>query len=175
MRYAFTIILISIILTVLIGVVFFYPRYQDYREASLNARNKEKELANYQSFVQKMRSIDQELKQNQELVEKVDSAIPNSSQIPSFLKFLDDTAKNTGISLEDVSWTERPVSKKEEQIAKQYNLNLQISGSYFSFKNFLFALEHTARLVEVSKITFDTPLDENEPISYNLELRIYSY
>jgi len=175
MKYAFTIILINIILAVLIGGFFFYPRYQDYKEASLNARNKEKELANYQSFVQKMRSIDQELKQNQELVAKVDSAIPNNSQISSFLKFLGDTAKDTGISLEDVSWAECPVSKKEEQIAKQYNVKLQVSGSYFSFKNFLFVLEHTARLVEVSKMSFDTPLDEDESISYNLELRIYSY
>ena len=91
------------------------------------------------------------------------------------LKFLGDTAKDTGISLEDVSWAECPVSKKEEQIAKQYNVKLQVSGSYFSFKNFLFVLEHTARLVEVSKISFDTPLDEDESISYNLELRIYSY
>lgn len=175
MRYAFTIILISIILAAVVGVFFFYPRYKDYSEASIKVQNKEKELANYQSYVQKMRLVNQELKQNQPLIDKVGSAIPNGSQIPSFLKFLDDAAENTGVSLENVSWTEQSASKKEEQVSKQYNVRLHISGSYFSFKNFLFALENTARLVEVLKTNFDVSSDENEPTSYNLELRIHSY
>lgn len=173
MKYVFTIILINIALTIIIGVFFFYPRYEAYSDAAVQAANKKKEIKDYQSYLNKIKLVKEEIERNKILMDKVASAIPNKPEISSFLDFLSNN--NMGVSLEDIMWSEE--YSKKEKIATSYRINAHIAGSYFSLKNFFYYLENTARLVEILNTDIEAPEtgNENEQMNCNLVLRIYSY
>ena len=95
----------------------------------------------------------------------------------NLLNFLQEMSIETGMSLEDVAWQELLPSRKEKKNGRlrEYSLDLNLSGSYFSFINFLFSLEKSSRLINIVESKFSIPSEENEPISFDIILKVYSY
>lgn len=175
MKYNLTIISISLIAAIIIGAVFLYPKYQDYSALSKQIKQKEKDLQSQQDYLQKLAEINRKVEEKKDLIAKVDSAIPDEPDIPSFLNFLDETAENTGVSLENIEWSEMTSRQGEKQATKQYLVNMQVSGSYFSLKNFLNTLELSARLVEVLNTDFSLAEETEEPDIFDIKLKLHSY
>jgi Tfp pilus assembly protein PilO len=126
--------------------------------------------------MQQLLATEIKIEEKQELVNKVNNALPLGPDIPSLLNFLQETSTETGMSLEGASWQELSLSgKKNKERFKEYSLNLQLSGSYFAFINFLYSLEKSSRLINVVESDFSIPLEENEPIPFDVLLKVYSY
>ena len=119
------------------------------------------------------------MQEKKDLIDKVASAIPDDPDIPSFLNFLREEAKNTGVGLEQVSWREQDSRNNQTKQTSQYVINLEVSSSDSAFRNFLSALESSARLIEVSITDFsiieETETETEEPIIFSLQLKIHSY
>lgn len=175
MKYGLTIISISLVISIIIGAVFLYPKYQEFSKLQNQIIQREQELANQQNYLKLLRQIDEKVKEKQDLIDKVASAIPDEPDIPSFLNFLKQESINTGVGLEQVSWNEQRSLKDEKKQINQHLINLQVSGSYFAFRNFLSALESNARLIEVLATDFSLDYESEEPAVFGLELKIHSY
>lgn len=174
MKYATSIIAISLIVSVIMGLLLVLPKYQEFSGLKAQINQKRKQLENQQKHAEQLNAQNLQLKQKQELVSKVDSALPFGPDIPSLLEFLERTSTETGVSIERISWQEVSFSGQAERI-KEHTLGLNFSGSYFAFKNFLSALERNARLIDVFQVSFSLPPNPEEPISFKLVMRIHSY
>jgi len=175
MKYGLTIISISLIISIIIGMAFLYPRYKQFVKLQDQVSQKEKELENQQSYIKLLNQTNKKVEEKKDLMDKVVSAIPDDPDIPSFLNFLKEEARNTGVGLEDVSWKEESFKKDEAKQTNEYLINLQVSGSYFAFRNFLSALESSARLIEVLETDFSITSITEEPTTFSLQLKIHSY
>ncbi|MBU3918579.1 type 4a pilus biogenesis protein PilO [Patescibacteria group bacterium] len=175
MKYSLTIISISLVISIIIGAIFLYPKYQKFSQLQNQITEKEEELASQQNYLKILGQINEKVKERQDLIDKVTSAIPDEPDIPSFLNFLKQEAVNTGVGLEQVSWSKQVYPKDEKKQTNDYLVNLDVSGSYFAFRNFLFALENNARLIEVLSADFSLDYILEEPTVFGLELKIHSY
>lgn len=176
MKYSIIIIAVGVTISIIIGAFLFWPKYQEFNGLQDELAEKNIELENQNKYMQKLLEIEGKKKEKQELVNKVNNALPIGSDIPSLLNFLQETSIRTGMGLEAVSWQELSSSNKEKKgRIKEYSISLELSGSYFAFNNFLFSLERSSRLIDVIESEFSISEEENEPIPFDIVLRVYSY
>jgi Tfp pilus assembly protein PilO len=134
------------------------------------------ELDNQNKYVQQLKTIEQMMEEQKELVSKVDSALPSGPDTPSLLKLLDEISTQTGVTLEGINLQQGAVGQGgEQEKVKVYSLGLNISGSYFAFKNFLFALERSARLVDVTQTDFSIRQESDTASVFRVFVKFYSY
>ena len=65
-----------------------------------------------------------------------------------------------------------PLEKGE---IKETRINFLLVGSYPDFKNFLFILEKSARLIDVENISFALPKEKEGLFNFNITIKVYSY
>jgi len=176
MKYSIVIIAAGIIISIIIGAFLFWPKYQEFNNLQDQVVQKKIELENQNKYMQQLLAMKRNIEEKQELVGKVNSALPLGPDIPSLLNFLQEISVQTGMSLDSVSWQEllSPRGEKKDRF-KEYSLDIELSGSYFAFKNFLFSLEKSSRLINVVESGFSISTEENEPTSFDIVLKVYSY
>jgi len=176
MKYSIIIITAGVLVSIIVGVFLFWPKYQEFNSLQNQFAQKEDQLENQNRYMDQLSVIERKIDEKQELVNKVNNALPVGPDIPSLLNFLQEMSTETGMSLEGASWQEVSVSRKEDKERfEEYSLNLELSGSYFAFINFLYSLEKSSRLINVVESEFSIPSEENEPIPFDILLKVYSY
>jgi Tfp pilus assembly protein PilO len=153
-------ILISAILiglSIFLAVIFLWPRYQEFHNLLIQIENKEQEIQYQAEYYQALASVSEKLKEHQAKLEKIDLALPTGlEQSLILLKLLQKIASENGLILTSIS----PLSIKplpQNARLKEIQGTLELTGSYPALRNFLRALEKSARLIEVDNISFSTP------------------
>jgi len=168
-----TAILISLLGVFIIGFFLIFPQYQNLKETNLKIQEKRTELQYKEEYFSNLKKISEELKNYELELSKIDSALPSDPSLPSLFNFLEKASSQNGLILKYVgSFSVTPSEKKPE--IKEIDLNITVAGSYPAFKNFLSTLEKIARFVEVENVAFSFPKEE-EPFSFNLKIKAYSY
>ena len=175
MKHAVIVIAIGVVVSVIAGAVLVWPKYQEFSDLRAQLIQKRTQLENQNKYIQQVQAMEEKIKEKQELADKVNSALPIGPDIPSLLGFLQKASTETGIILETVDWQELTSAQNEQQRIKEYTLNLGLSGSYFAFKNFLFALEKSARMIDVLQTTFSVSAGPDEPIDFEITAKVRSY
>lgn len=181
MKYSFTITIASLTVSIILGVFLFFPQYQDYKSAGIKLKQEKTYLTHQDKYVQQLRATGNQIKENQDIVNKLDQALPNHRDIPSFINFLEELSKSNGVSLDDIKWDSIKMAEKSQKDNNQkedfntYSVRISASGSYFAFRNFLFGLEKSGRLVNVKKAHFVLSKTPDELPSFDLALNIHSY
>lgn len=165
------IIFIAIIMVVLAGVfLLVLPKYQDFKSVLLKFRQKEAELNSKTAYYAEINKAWQDLEKYEDVLAKVDFAIPQSYSIPVLFNYLQKTAGEIGLVLENLA-SEDATGENIREIS----ISLQLSGDYPSFKNFLFALENSERFFEVKSARLSSPKGKEGKFSFNLGISTYSY
>ncbi len=177
MKYVIIIIVISLILSIAVGIIWLWPTYQDFSKLKTQLAQKKIELANQNKYAQQLQEIGEQFDEKKELVDKINNALPISPHISSLLDFLQESAKQTGMSFEDIGWHELTSSEIEKikTRMREYSVRITASGSYSAFKNFLFVLERSARLIDVVQTDFSLSSEQGKPMSFELILKVRSY
>ena len=170
-----TTISISILIVFVVGFFFTWPQYQNLRNITAEVREKKVELQYKEEYFSNLRKTSEELKNYESEISKIDSVLPSGLFLPSLFNFLDKTASQNGLILKQVGKFSVISSKEKPERIKEIHLEITISGSYPAFKNFLSALEKTARFVEAENIVFSFPKSEEEHFSFDLKIKAYSY
>ena len=167
------IIIVCLALSTLLGVLFLWPKYQNLKNLQLQMENKEIEINNRNTYFQNLRSLSEKLEGFKEDVAKIEAALPSNPSPPSFYNFLQKTVSENGLILKNIgSFAVSPLASNPS--LKVISLPLGVSGSYASLKNFLGAMEKSARIVEVNTISFSAPQNE-ELFDFTLEIQSHSY
>jgi len=99
---------------------------------------KRQEFETSDRYFQEILKTSERLKNYQEEISKVDSALPEDPSIPSLFNFLQKSSAQSGLLLENIG----SIGVKEEGKLKKWTTNLKLKGDYSSFKNFVSILEN---------------------------------
>jgi Tfp pilus assembly protein PilO len=94
--------------------------------------------------------------------------------MPFMYGFFKKKASESGLVLKDESFA----SEKESNYGsglKEQRFNLEVFGSYLAFKNFLSALEKSARIIEVESVSFSSPKEGESILPFSLSVKFHSF
>ena len=165
------IIIITILATALaFGFFLTWPKYQDFRQISLELEQKKAELESKTAYYAEVKDIWSKLEGYDDALAKIDLAVTKTYSAPVLLNYFQQTTNETGLLLENLTLGSVAAIGK----VKEISFNLGASGSYSAFKSFLSALENSERLFKVKSIKLSSPEKEEGP-SFNLDISTYSY
>jgi Tfp pilus assembly protein PilO len=165
---------ICIILALSLGFGLVWPKYQSLVLKNAEAAAKTLDLQNRQSYYQEVAKTSEELKAYSEELSKIDSALPSEFFLPEMYDFFQKKASESGLVLKNESFGKGALVKDNPD-QKEYRFSLELSGSYAAFKNFLAALEKSARMIKVEKISFSSPEKSGSAFSFLVSVKFYSY
>ena len=158
---------VCLVLALAIGLTLTWPKYQSLRILWQNIEVKEEELQSKEEYFNQIRNISIELEKHTDALDKIASALPETPALPSLFNFLQSSASQTGLVLEKI----KLIGLDEGEI----RVSCQVVGGYPAFKNFLLALEKSARLIEIEKIAFESPEEFDEPFQFTAEIKAHYY
>ena len=165
-------------IALIIAVYFVLPAFSDFNSLKKELEIREKEALTIENYYRKIHNNFDKLKEHQETLEKIDSALPGEFFSPSLFDYLQKTSAENGMFLKNVSLATPAVKKAKEKeksterIQEEY-VSIELIGSYDSFQNFLKSVEKSSRLIEVENIRIKT--EEEELATFSLLLKVYSY
>jgi Tfp pilus assembly protein PilO len=173
-------IIIGLFLMLILAVGFTFPKYKNLTLLQLKVKEKESELQLEKEYFSQLAETSEKLKKHEESLSKINSALSPDPRLPALFNFLQAAASQNGLVLKKIAPS--PTNPLEEELLKEgwspetreTGANLTVSGSYPSFKNFLFTLEKTSRMIETENISFLSP-EEEGPIDFSLRIKVYSY
>ena len=181
MKYSLTITIIALAISIILGVFLFFPQYQDYEKAKTGLEQAKITFANQDHYVQELRATGKKIEENQDIIAKLNEALPTHRDIPSFINFSKELSKSNGVTLDSIKWDSIQIGEKHRKDDKDkkdfntYSVQVSASGSYFAFKNFLFGLESSGRLIDVKKAHFAVSKTPDKLSSFDITMNIHSY
>ncbi len=106
----------------------------------------------------KLGILQQEYSANEEEMNKIKTAVPMNEDTPALLVQLEALASQNGLILNSVNFLTPENQKKNNAQAipsaavKTTRVDLSLSGSYGSFKNFIKAVENNLRIMDINFI-----------------------
>jgi len=180
-----------LILGFLVSVLFLdIPMVQEVLNINKEAKYQQELLAQKTDFIRTVEKLMEKYKNNQEILQKLDSILPNNKDIPNLLVQIEALANDSGIVFNDmaISAAEEKASSKAQEVrtgeVSQGNLptgysavsiSLKLSASYESFKSFLRAVENNLRLVDVDSISFSNQAKEEGNNVFDFEMVLKTY
>jgi len=182
-------IIICLILSIVLGFFLLWPQYQKFSEERWHVKEKEVERNNQEEYFNHLNKLSEELKEYEEEMSKIDSALPLDPDIPDLLNFLALASSQNGLSFEKVTSfsadsaknSKTAASGQEESPAKKYKeltIDFEVSGEYPSLKNFVSTLEKSARMIEIESLSLKQNLGqskEKSPPIYNFKIKTHYY
>lgn len=158
-------------ITFLLITLLIFPKYQDFQLLKMKVKSRELENKNLSEYYSQIEKISEELKQYQEALSKIDTALPREFFFPSLLSYLQKISSQSGLYLTDFGGVSSNLTKKNFHA---HSFNITLVGSYYSLKSFLPILEKSARMIDVESISFGLSKEQNF-FNFNLKLKAYSY
>jgi Tfp pilus assembly protein PilO len=157
-----------ILISVLLFFLFISPKQTSLSILNSQLLQKKHEFETSERYFQEISKTSEKLKNYQEEISKIDSALPEDPSIPSLFNFLQKSSSQSGLLLENIG----SITLNEEGKPKKWTTTLKLKGDYSSLKNFISILERSARLIKIDKISL---LGEGESLSFDLTISFFSY
>lgn len=151
-------LIISIIILaaiVLVVIFLILPQWSNVTNLQSQINSTKAELSQKTDLAKK---LDEMLSKYDEVfnkVQKVDFVVPKDSQRPELIVQLESLAKDNGLVLSSLEFSEAP--KKEGEQLKTLNISLALAGTYEAFKNFILSAEQNLRIMDIESVSFSAP------------------
>lgn len=163
----------SFLVVILLAVLVLWPKFQELEIVRGNIEEKKAELQAKEEYVLRLDELKVKLKEHQEEISKINTALPVNPSLPSLFNFLQKASSESGLILTEIS--PFTISSSEDFAnLKEAIFSIKVSGSYSSLKNFISILEKSARLIEVENLSLSLG-GEGESPAFNLRLKTFSY
>ncbi|MFH1129212.1 MAG: type 4a pilus biogenesis protein PilO [Patescibacteria group bacterium] len=179
-----------LILGFLASILFLdIPMIQGVLSMKKEEQYQQEQLVQKTDFIGTVEKLMKKYDGNKEILDKLDSILPNNKDVPGLLVQIEALANDGGVILNDVVISiseEKAVSKAQEvrtgEVSQEKTLTdykvvsigLKLTANYESFKNFLNAVENNSRLVDVDSIAFSSQAEEGDNIfDFDVVLRTY--
>lgn len=170
MSFRLIIIIVMLAIASFLGMILVWPKYQDFQQIQSQVKQKEAELDSKTAYYSKIQEIWGKLKEYEDVLSKIDSALPKDYSTPVLFNYLQQTAGGTGLILENLTFGGLTGDR-----IKEISVNIEATGSYSSLKSFLSALENSARIFKVKSLSFSSPKSNKDSFSFELGISTYSY
>jgi Tfp pilus assembly protein PilO len=175
-----------IVAALTVGGVLVLPKYQSLNTINKEIESREIELQSKVDYFTHIKGLESQLQEYEEPLAKINSALPNDPLLPSTFNYLQVTASQTGLIIEEVlvgsayafgsqAQTRTSSVPAVESDIKATDISVSLSGSYQSLKSFISEIEKSARLIEIQKISFESPKEEDEGLFlFSISMVIYN-
>jgi len=167
------IISISLFSILIFGNFAFLPHYRDLRALRTEINEKNAELASIEEYFAQIEFLSQELQQYPEELGKIEFALPANPDFAPFFAFLQRACSENGLIFKKINSFKALTHEKGEKTDKS-EVRFEASGDFNSLLNFLTILEKSVRMIEVVKISFSSP-EQDETFSFKITAQIHSY
>ncbi len=164
----------------LVSVYIVLPEFYNFNNFEKELETRNQEILSIGNYHKKIDDTFNKLKNYEESLNKVSSALPDNYFSPSLFNYLQKTSAENGMFLKTaglatVSAKETNVSPGTEtpkQNIKENYVNISLIGSYSSFKTFLESIEKSSRMIETENVL--VKIDEGV-LNFILLLKVSSY
>ena len=164
-------------------IAIFYlvmPKYDVYQNLLKQISIEEARYNGQDQYYSDIKKNYDQLMQYKDNLNKIDDAIPSKSAFSLLLNLLYKDSADSGIVIQNINAANSQQAGTGKTI-KEITLSLNLFGSYAAFKNFLYSLEKSARLIESQNFNFSVaqPSKQNPnpegvfPIK--LDIKVHSY
>ncbi len=163
---AFTILIITFAL----GFFLVLPKYQESQDTKRQVEEKKNEIKNRAEYYAGLDAIMADLEYYQENMQKVDTAIPDNSDVAAMMNFAQAAAMQAGLAVKGIEHSGAaavPASVSGEPVLGKYVVSIQLAGGYGNFKNFLSIIERSTRLIAVESAGVRADQEKEEDQSRN--------
>ncbi len=178
-------IIIFIIILILV-FLFVMPKYKKLSELQDTLAKKQLEYDNKSIYYAKIAEIIKSIETKKDALGKIDSALPSDFYLSSLIYFFQRKGAESGLAIKSVTLSKvsAPVAAAAADTDIQdITFNIRLSGTYEGFKNFIAALDKSARLFEVNSITFSNSGAGKDPklsalgqtYEFNMEVLTHIY
>jgi len=168
-------------IALLITVYLILPVVSDFSNLNKELEMREKEALAIENYYKNVHDNFSKLQEHPESLEKIDSALPVGSFMPSLFNYLQKTSTENGVFLKSVNLSIMSKKKTGEEAAEKIEeeyVSIELLGFYDGFENFLKSIEKSSRLIEIEEVQIRKEGEEilAEGLStLNLLLKVYSY
>lgn len=166
----FYIYLVPLVLIFLISYFLIRPSILDARTEKKEVLTQEKILEQKKKTISKFKETSEKYQSFSSEIEKLNKVIFSEADLPRLFFQLESLAVNNGLILTNISFSGISSGDGFGTIST----NLQLTGSYQSFKNYLRALTTNIPLIDVQNIIFQGDADEDGRYSYSLTVNSYA-
>jgi len=161
-------------------VYIILPEFYNFENLKKELGIKNQEIQSIENYHEKIITTIDKLKDYEDSLGKINSALPDSYFSPSLFNYLQKTSAENGMFLKSVGLVKAPVKNTEispgaeaskEDVKEEY-VNINLIGSYDSFKTFLKSIEKSSRMIETENISIKI---EEENLNFILLLKVSSY
>lgn len=164
-------------------VSIFYlvmPKYNAYQDKLTQIGIEEAKFNGQDAYYSTITKDYNQLMQYKDNLSKIDDALPSKSAFDLLINLLYKKSTDSGIVIQSISGANTQKAGTRSSV-KEIDLSLGLFGSYPAFKNFLYSLEKSARIIESQDSNFSIAVpsiqNPNSQDSYpiKLDIKVYSY
>ena len=169
-------IAIALTLFIILLLVFFLvmPEYRTFGKLQTELGEKKAEFNAKYDYYAAITKTHYDLQSRQDDVDKIDNALPQNSDLGQVVYFLQKTAKDNGLIMKDLFLSKSSLSNVQSNSIKDIIFSIDLSGDYISLEGFIRSLEKSARLFEITNISFGST-GKSTLQSFSLQIKIHSY
>lgn len=165
-KYTKFIFVFLIIIFLVAAYFFWWPKYAEFRQSSVDLDVESEKVKKKKDYIFELENKVNILEDYEEELLKISSALPLEYSASSLFSFIQKTASENGLILNDAgfggsNYSVQTVEEGSIQIDK-IGITVTVTGNYASFKNFLDSVYKNSRLVEISSISIDYAEQEEE-------------
>jgi Tfp pilus assembly protein PilO len=182
---------IALLLFATLLMVFFLvaPEYKTFKQLQTELGEKKAEFNAEFDYYSAIARVYFELQNRKGDLEKIDDALPSDSSLGKIVYFFQKAASENGIMVKDLFLSKS--SKNNVTVGTESNVedivfSLDLLGDYSSLGNFMMVIEKSARLFEITNISFgsasQSPIAVNQSqfqtqqiSNFSLQIKTHSY
>lgn len=166
-----------LILLIIAGYFFIWPKFQEFKQKKEEIETKDEEIRKKEEYLLNLENLSKELANYEDEIIKIDLALPSKPSVAAIFNYLQKTSSQNGLILKDIDISRLfPIENLTGEKIKKMPFSISITGSYVSFKNFIWNLYKNTRLIEIKSIDFSSNLDEDsELFDFNLDIETHAY
>lgn len=161
-----------VIVIFLITYFFVYPAVLEVKNNKKDLLISQKTIEQKENTLSKFKEVSVKYKAAQSDFQKLNQMLPSEPDIVSQLIQIETLTGNNGLIMEDISFGSWQASK-ENQVGI-LPVNLEVTGSYSAFKNFLEAIAKNLNLMDVEAISFQPSKEGEEKYTFSLVINTYT-
>jgi Tfp pilus assembly protein PilO len=175
-------IAIALTLFIILLLMFFLvvPEYNTFTNLRTELGEKKAEYNAEFDYYNAIAATYFTLQSRQEDVNKVDSALPQNSDIGEVVYYLQKNAKDNGLIVKDLFLSKSSLAVSNSNSGNNITnsvgdmiFSVDLFGDYASLENFIISLEKSSRIFEIASISFNSA--SGPPYSFSLQIKTHSY
>ncbi len=150
---------------IILGIFVGWPQHQEFFQLRGELKQKVETVKEKSRYINELREADKRLEEYTESISKIEAALPSMDSQPAVFDFFQRITQQNGLILENISTGQGPQSSSSVM-----EVNLSLSGSYTSFKNFLNEIHANERMIELSLMSFSSGAGLNGLFDFDVRL-----